>query len=261
MKTKIQIDLVITRHPSLVQYLIELGLADESTPVVEHASASDVRRKHVVGILPHHLSSLAASITEIPMRTTTADREAMQRGDLTLERLREVAGSPVTYTVQQVGSAQRPGLAWARAYDYAEGYGRAHVGPVGQWRGLDVFVIEDDTQSLAAEVLDQRGVWRPRGTETWLDGLGCLVDDVMPAQSWGYRLRPADALEQANGATHMETLSSMPRPLIWQRWETLAEATEAAARARLPVDLQVLRGDTHGAKALVLATIPGTPEG
>lgn len=59
----------------------------------------------------------------------------------------------------------------------------------------------------------------------------------------------------------METLSSMPRPLIWQRWETLAEATEAAARARLPVTLQVLRGDTHGSKALVLATIPGTPEG
>lgn len=98
MKTP-KIDIIVTRHPSLVSYLRELNIVTFDTPVIEHATTADVRGKHVLGILPHHLSSLAATITEIPLRTTLADREAMQRGDLTLARLHETAGEPCTYTV------------------------------------------------------------------------------------------------------------------------------------------------------------------
>lgn len=94
-----KIDLIVTRHPSLVDYLRELRIVTGETRVIEHATSDDVRGKHVIGILPHHLSALAATITEIPMRTTMADREAMQRGDLPIERLREIAGEPITYTV------------------------------------------------------------------------------------------------------------------------------------------------------------------
>lgn len=98
MNTKI--DIVITRHRPLVDLLIERGLITTDTPVLEHASASDVSGKHVLGVLPHHLSSKCASITEVPMTgLTQADREAMTSGDLGLERTREVAGDPVTYQV------------------------------------------------------------------------------------------------------------------------------------------------------------------
>lgn len=94
-----KIDLVITRHAPLVALLRERGTIDDTTPVLEHASASDVAGKHVLGVLPHHLSSKCASITEVPMSLTPADREAMQRGDMSLERTREVAGDPMTYYV------------------------------------------------------------------------------------------------------------------------------------------------------------------
>lgn len=96
-----KIDIVITRHRPLVELLRERGIIDDSTPVLEHAAIADVTGKHVLGVLPHHLSSRCASITEVPMALTQADREAMTRGDLTLERTREVAGEPVTYTVRQ----------------------------------------------------------------------------------------------------------------------------------------------------------------
>ena len=97
------INLVVTRHRPLVDLLRERGIITAATPVLEHASISDVRGRHVLGVLPHHLSSQCASISEIPMSLTTADREAMQRGDLSLERTREVAGDPVTYVVRRDG--------------------------------------------------------------------------------------------------------------------------------------------------------------
>lgn len=104
-----KIDIIITRHPALVAYLQEKGLADEATPIIEHASISDVKGKHVLGVLPHHLSQHCASITEVPMQLTKEDREAMQAGDLTLERVREVAGPPVTYQVFGGVESQRRG--------------------------------------------------------------------------------------------------------------------------------------------------------
>jgi hypothetical protein len=75
-------------------------LSPARTPVVEHASADDVRGKHVIGVLPLHLAALADSVTEVPIRMTIEDRQAAQAGDLPLERLREIAGEAVTYTVR-----------------------------------------------------------------------------------------------------------------------------------------------------------------
>ena len=94
------IELVVTRHKPLVTYLIEQGIVSSDTPVIEHATAEDVAGKHVIGVLPHHLSSKAASVTEVPMNMTLEDRQAAQSGDLALERVREIAGTPVTYIVQ-----------------------------------------------------------------------------------------------------------------------------------------------------------------
>ena len=104
-KNNLKIDLVVTRHRPLVELLRERGIITSSTPVLEHPTVSDVAGKNVLGILPHWLSSKTASVTEVPMNgLTQADREAMTKGDLSLDRTREVAGQAVTYYV----STERP---------------------------------------------------------------------------------------------------------------------------------------------------------
>lgn len=166
-----KIDIVVTRIPALVALLIERGTITADTRVVEHATAADVRGRHVVGLLPHHLASRAASITEIPIRVGKHDREAMHRGDLALERLREIAGSPVTYVVTRVDSACSPALALLTAIRHVE-EPHAHVDPLpdGEWLGLPVSRF--CCQGRTVEVLVSQGVWHPEGTEPWLDGLG-----------------------------------------------------------------------------------------
>jgi hypothetical protein len=98
-----RVDVVVTRHAPLVVVLRERGIIREDTPIIEHATPEAVTGKHVLGVLPHWLSCLAASITEVPMAgLTQADREAMTRGDLGVERTRDVAGDPVSYVVHRV---------------------------------------------------------------------------------------------------------------------------------------------------------------
>jgi len=86
---------VITRHASLVQYLCECGITDGSEPVITHATAADVAGNHVIGVLPLSLAAMAASVTEVPLNLTPEDRGK----ELPIERLREVAGEPVTHVV------------------------------------------------------------------------------------------------------------------------------------------------------------------
>ena len=90
-----KVDLVITRHPALLAYLLELGLADPSTPVVQHATAEMVRGKHVVGVLPHYLSSLCALYTEVPLVVP----QELRGQELTLETVRQYAQPAQTYKV------------------------------------------------------------------------------------------------------------------------------------------------------------------
>jgi hypothetical protein len=96
-------ELVVTRLPNIfVDILRERGVIDDTTPVLARASRGEVRGKHMLGLLPNYLSSLAASITEIPMRMSNEDYVAMQRGELTAERARAVIGNPVTYRVERI---------------------------------------------------------------------------------------------------------------------------------------------------------------
>ena len=93
-----KIDLIVTRHPALVEYLQELGLVKESVEVVTHATPSIVTRRHVCGVLPHSLSCLTKSFTEIPLRLTPE----MRGKELDLATMRKIAGKPVTYTVEVI---------------------------------------------------------------------------------------------------------------------------------------------------------------
>jgi len=92
-----KINLVVTRHPGLVEYLREKGLVGE-VEVVAHANPTIVTGKHVCGVLPHSLSCLCASFTEVPL-----DLPPELRGkELTLEQMREFASAPVTYVVEKL---------------------------------------------------------------------------------------------------------------------------------------------------------------
>lgn len=90
--------LVVTRHPALVELLIEWGMVPSGTCVIEHATAADVRGRDVIGVLPLHLAAEANTVTEIPLALSPHDRGR----ELDLTRLRKIAGRPVTYIIERV---------------------------------------------------------------------------------------------------------------------------------------------------------------
>lgn len=90
--------LVVTRHQGLVDYLIEEGLIPSSAWVVDHATPNMVKGRDVWGVLPHSLSCLAKSFTEVPLKLTPE----MRGKELSAQDVREVAGKPVTYKVERV---------------------------------------------------------------------------------------------------------------------------------------------------------------
>lgn len=89
---------VVTRHPALVEYLTELGVVPAGTEVVTHATAEQVRGRHVFGVLPLHLAAEAASVTEVTLRVPAELRGV----ELTLEQVRQFAGPLVEYKVYRV---------------------------------------------------------------------------------------------------------------------------------------------------------------
>lgn len=99
-ETDIKPTLIVSRHPTFVKYLIKQGLVDKNTKVVDHATIKAVRGQHVIGVLPSHIAVYAASVTEVPMRLTMADRKIMQNRDLSIERIHEIAGKPITYWIR-----------------------------------------------------------------------------------------------------------------------------------------------------------------
>lgn len=97
--TNVKIELVVTRHKALVEYLREIHVADNDTDILEHVSVSDIRNKHVAGILPIEIASHARSFTELPMQLP---RELFQK-DLSIEDMRKyIKSAPVTYFVKKV---------------------------------------------------------------------------------------------------------------------------------------------------------------
>lgn len=61
------IDIIVTRHPALKQYLIDKGIATEATLVLDHATEEDVKGKDVAGVLPMHLAALTATFTTVEL--------------------------------------------------------------------------------------------------------------------------------------------------------------------------------------------------
>lgn len=89
---------VVTRHPALVELLRELGMIEDDTLILSHASEEDLQGKDVIGVLPLHLAAVAHTVTEIPLVLKPEDRGQ----ELSLARMREVAGKPRTFTVTRL---------------------------------------------------------------------------------------------------------------------------------------------------------------
>ena len=98
-----KIDLVVTRHAGLVSYLKSEGIIDDATAVTPHATPDNVRGRNVLGVLPHSLSCLCDTFTEVPLNLP-AD---MRGKELTEDDVRQYAGQPMTYVVR-VAPAGRP---------------------------------------------------------------------------------------------------------------------------------------------------------
>lgn len=89
--------LVITRHPALIEYIKEIGLVDGTAEIVAHASPELVRDRDVIGVLPHSLSVLTNTFTEVPMVLP-----AELRGqELSIDDMHKYSGEPVTYIVSK----------------------------------------------------------------------------------------------------------------------------------------------------------------
>lgn len=93
--------IVVTRHKGLVEYLREINLIDEDTPILPHvSSAEEVIGKTIIGPYPLHIAVAANSIVQVPLDIPSELRGA----ELSLEQVREYAKKPVEYTVRNTNT-------------------------------------------------------------------------------------------------------------------------------------------------------------
>ncbi len=98
MKKELKFDVIVTRHKGLLQYLKELDLVNDTVEVIEHANKSNIKGKNVCGVLPHSLSSLTNTFTEIPLSLPLE----LRGKELTYEEVKMYSGKPITYKVREV---------------------------------------------------------------------------------------------------------------------------------------------------------------
>jgi len=87
---------IVTRHTGLVAWLAQHGISGN---VVDHATASDVRGKHVIGALPLHLAALAAKVTVVDMPNLPAEKRGQ---DLTPDEMDSAGAALKSYQVRIV---------------------------------------------------------------------------------------------------------------------------------------------------------------
>jgi len=87
---------VVTRHGSLIEFLLKKGVVKEGEyEVISHASPEAVRGKEVIGVLPHSLSCLTTSFTEVVLALPPEKRGK----ELTLEDIEKFSKGLKTYKV------------------------------------------------------------------------------------------------------------------------------------------------------------------
>ncbi|RME05608.1 MAG: hypothetical protein D6812_02800 [Deltaproteobacteria bacterium] len=92
-----KIDLVVTRHHGLVEYLRRQGIIDEDVPIVDHADVDMLAGKHVCGVLPLHLAAVCEAVLVIPLDDLPRE---MRGKELTADEVAQYAGPPTWYRVE-----------------------------------------------------------------------------------------------------------------------------------------------------------------
>lgn len=98
LKERVGDFVIVTRHKGTVDWLAAKGIAG---PVLEHATAEDVRGKHVYGVLPLHLAAEATSVHVVEIPNLPAE---MRGVDLTPMQMIEYGATLREYRVTEVTS-------------------------------------------------------------------------------------------------------------------------------------------------------------
>lgn len=90
--------LIVTRHAGTVEWLAAHGVTGD---VIPHATAEDVRDRHIIGILPLHLAAEAATVTAVDLPNLRPE----QRGqELTPAEMDEAGAQLRSYRVARIQS-------------------------------------------------------------------------------------------------------------------------------------------------------------
>ena len=98
-----QVDLVVTRHQGLVEYLMREGIVDEGVRVVPHATADMLRGLRVCGVLPLSLAAHCAAVLVVPLDDLPRE---MRGRELSADEVARYAGPPTWYAVERLPSRQ-----------------------------------------------------------------------------------------------------------------------------------------------------------
>lgn len=165
-----KVQLVVTRHPALVEYLREIGLADEGTEVISHATPDVVRGKRVCGVLPHSLSALCETFTEVPLVLPPE----LRGKELTIEEIRKHAGDPVTYRVLADTSVSTDIVELVRASSTNGRWGLVVLGP----KGCDLYAPQEGRMEFLGTIERRETFlfWPEVGSNKWF----LVGGDVVP---------------------------------------------------------------------------------
>jgi hypothetical protein len=210
--------IVVTRHPALIQLLLERGIVQGGTEVVGHATAEMVRGRHVIGVLPLELAAEAEMVTVVPL----AVPPEMRGRELTVEEVRRYAGEPKTYRV--TGSTRWYGF--HESIRLVDGPSREEVeyelgaSLLGECRN-DALIWEE------GRYLEQVTPRQRCRVERDLEGL-CETADFgagdVPEATVAFAAREADRLAAAMGRTRPEYQPHLGAAITnWGRGETTEE--------------------------------------
>ena len=91
-------NIIVTRHKSLAEFLINSGVIPFDLDIKEHVSVDDVKNKSVFGVLPLHLACECESVTEVSL-----DIPAEYRGkELSLDDINKFFIGINKYSVRKI---------------------------------------------------------------------------------------------------------------------------------------------------------------
>lgn len=94
---------IVTRHKSFSEYLIEKGIAPSDAEVITHVSdLEQIEGVCVIGVLPPHLAAHCDHVITVPLNLSLEQRERERNSgeDLTIDDIRDAAEDPIKYRVE-----------------------------------------------------------------------------------------------------------------------------------------------------------------